>query len=330
MARTERRRSGPRRANSGSERAGRVSFAALLSVFALAALFVYRGAIEGPFVSDDLSYIVANPYVQELNGENIAAILDPTGPAIPLTANYSPVHLLLHALELRAFGSDVRGYHVVNMLLHAFGSALLGLLLRRSGVSPVAAVGGSAFFLLHPANVEAVAWISQLKTTAAFVLSVGALLAHPRRSWLGTLLFALALLTKPLAAFALPVAAVLDWARGRVQLGWLGAWVSALAAVAFFEALAFRDYGIGGAPLHSDPIVWARTIVALAGGSTRGGCWVSRPRSAWVGARSGRCVRGAKKRRGGCGPRSPSARFRRSSPSTSPWQTATSTSSCRG
>ena len=263
MPRKKRRRSAPRRATSGGERAGRVPFPALFLAFALVSLFVYRGAISGPFVSDDVPYIAANPYVQGLSGENIAAILDPTGPTIPLAANYSPVHLLLHALEWQVFGSDVRGYHVVNILVHALGSALLALLLRRSGVSPVAAVGGAVFFLLHPANVEAVAWISQLKTTSAFALALGALLAHPRRPLLGTLLFSLALLAKPLAAFALPVVAVRSWMRGRLQWGWLGAWALAFAALAFFEAIAFRDYGVGSRILHADPLVWARTIVAL-------------------------------------------------------------------
>jgi len=263
MTGSSKRSSTSRRATSKGERVRRVPFPWLFLAFALVSLFVYRGAISGPFVSDDVPYITANPYVQGLSGDNIAAILDPTGPTIPLSANYSPVHLLLHALEWQVFGSDVRGYHVVNVLLHAFGSALLGLLLRRSGVSPVASILGAAFFLLHPANVEAVAWISQLKTTSAFALSLGALLAHPRRPLLATLLFALAILAKPLAAFALPVAAVRGWARGRPRWGWLGAWALVFAAFAFFEALAFRDYGGDSRALHADPLVWARTVVAL-------------------------------------------------------------------
>ena len=263
MARTHRRRSARRRATSAGERARHLHFPVLFLAFALVSLFVYRGAIGGPFLSDDVPYIAANPYVQGLSGENIAAILDPRGPTIPLTANYSPVHLLLHALEWQLFGSDVRGYHVVNILVHALGSALLGLLLLRSGLAPLAAVGGAAFFLLHPANVEAVAWISQLKTTSAFALVVGALLAHPRRPLLGTLLFALALLAKPLAVFALPVAAVRGWVRGEPIWRWMGAWALVFAALAFFEAVAFRDYGSDSPALHADPLVWARTIAAL-------------------------------------------------------------------
>jgi hypothetical protein len=236
----------------------------MFPAFALVALLVYRPAFNGPFVSDDVPYISANPYVKGISADNLVAILDPVGPTIPLTANYSPVHLLLHALEWEVFGPRVQGYHVVNALAHALGATLLGLLLLRAGVAAGPAAAGAAFFLLHPANVEAVAWISQLKTTSAFVLALAALLLHPRRPGLATLCFVLAILAKPLAAFALPVAALMDWTAGRSRWLWLGAWVAAFAALAGFEAVAFRDYSLGSGPLHEDPTVWVRTVFALA------------------------------------------------------------------
>jgi len=236
-----------------------------LLAFLVVALLVYRGALDGPFVSDDVPYITMNPHVQGLSRQNLVAILDPGGPVVPLAANYSPLHMLLHATEWEVFGARVRGYHVVNVLLHAFVSWLLILLFRSSRIPAAAATLAGLLFLLHPANVEAVAWISQLKTTSAMALALGALLVHPRRPGLGALLFALALLAKPLAAFALPVAALLDWTReGRVRWRWLSVWAAAFAALAAVEIGAFRDYGVENRPLDPDPLVWARTIIALA------------------------------------------------------------------
>ena len=87
-----------------------------------------------------------------------------------------------------------------HVLLHALASVLLVLLLRRSGVSDAAALLGGAFFLVHPANVEAVAWISQLKTSSALVLTLLALLALERRPALSSFAFGLGLLAKPIAA----------------------------------------------------------------------------------------------------------------------------------
>jgi len=245
--------------------AGDAATFATLLVFLVVALFVYRGALDGPFVSDDVPYLTLNPHVQELSRENLIAILDPNGPVVPLAANYSPLHMLLHAMEWHFFGSRVRGYHVVNVVLHAFVSWLLVLLFRNSRIPPVPAVLGGAFFLLHPANVEAVAWITQLKTTSAMALALGALLAHPRRPALGALLFALAILAKPLAAFALPMAALLDWSRvGRVRWQWLAVWAAAFAGLASVEVGAFLDYSLESEPLDPDHLVWGRTIVALA------------------------------------------------------------------
>jgi hypothetical protein len=245
--------------------AGAAQAFAILLVFLVVSLIVYREALDGPFVSDDVPYLTMNPHVQGLSRENIIAILDPAGPVVPLAANYSPLHMLLHAAEWHVFGTRVRGYHVVNVVLHAIVSWLLILLLRTSRIPPVPAALAGVFFLLHPANVEAVAWISQLKTTSAMALALGALLAHSRRPALGALLFALALLAKPLAAFALPVVALLDWARdGRVRWRWIAIWGVAFAGLAVVEVGAFRDYGVENRPLDPDPLVWGRSIVALA------------------------------------------------------------------
>ena len=58
--------------------------------FALLDLVVLRGALHGPFVSDDEGYIVTNPYIRELSMENLAAIFEPGSPAqIHAVGNYS-------------------------------------------------------------------------------------------------------------------------------------------------------------------------------------------------------------------------------------------------
>ena len=334
----------PRRA------AGALAALATLLVFLVVALVVYREALDGPFVSDDVPYLTLNPHVQGLSRENLVAILDPGGAVVPLAANYSPLHMLLHATEWHVFGSRVRGYHVVNVVLHALVSWLLVLLFRTSRIPPAAAALGGAFFLLHPANVEAVAWITQLKTTSAMALALGALLAHRRRPALGALLFALALLAKPLAAFALPVAALLDWTRdGRVRWPWLSLWAAAFAGLAAVEVGAFRDYGLESRTLDPDPLVWGRTIVALAmrylvmaatsyGVSTfhelaRARSWLDPWWLAGVasltlcsaGAPSGRCAGAGRKPLTGWGPPPPSHRSASSSPSISRSRIATCT-----
>ena len=225
----------------------------LFGVFLVAAFLIYSPALHGTFISDDEHYVLRNVFVHD-PVENWRAIVDPTSVLAEIVENYAPVHVLLHALEWQLFGTETFGYHVVNIALHALASLLLALLLLRSGVSRLAAALGGAFFLVHSANVEAVAWINQLKTSSAMVLCLGALLSHPRRPVLGTLLFALGLMAKPTAAVALFVAAAFGWAGTRRREGaesgaetsdwrwaWLVVWAVILALFAVAEFAAFSQ-----------------------------------------------------------------------------------------
>jgi tetratricopeptide (TPR) repeat protein len=238
---------------------------AIHAAFVALALAVLQPALSGPFVSDDHLYL-GHPYTSELSLANAIAILDPFGPAKLHTANYEPVHLGLQVLERQIFADATLGYHCVNAWVHALVATLLVALWTRSRIPLAAAVLAAAFFAVHPANVEAVAWISQQKTTVSVALALGALLALPRHGLAATALFALALLTKASAAFALPMAAGFAWAAGRVEGGrsllWLGAWALLLAAYAVPELASFEHLGRARAEALSDPWVQLRTIGA--------------------------------------------------------------------
>src|SRR4030095_14446064 len=153
---------------------------------------VYGPALRGGFVSDDLGYVGGHPWVHELSLANVRAILDPTGPAAAHTANWAPLHLLLHAVDWQLFGPETLGHHAVNVALHAIASGLLVALFVRYGAPFVPAAIAGALFALHPANVEAVAWIFQLKSIVALALATAALLAPARRPIAALALFSLA------------------------------------------------------------------------------------------------------------------------------------------
>jgi hypothetical protein len=138
-----------------------------------------------------------------------------------------------------------------------------------------AAIAGASLFLVHPANVEAVAWISQLKSPASLALALGALCLHPRRPACAVLLFTAALFAKPTAAFALPVLVglrLIERQVGSVQQTpkadarewyWVGASLLAFLAFCVAEISAFEGAAGHLDPLDPDPFVTARTIVAL-------------------------------------------------------------------
>jgi hypothetical protein len=236
--------------------------AALFAVFFAAALAVYFPALRGEFFSDDLHYVSQNPYVTGPLLERWREVLDPRGEAVALTENYTPVHLLLHAAAWRLFGPDPAGHHLLNVLLHAGVSVLLAALLLRSGLPAGAAVFGGAFFLLHPGNVEAVAWVSQLKSTSSLVFGLAALLLFERRPAAATAAFLLALFAKPTSAFVLPVAALFSFCRAPGDARrwlWLAIWGLCFAAFAWVEMIAFTRAVANVAPIHPEPWVRFRT-----------------------------------------------------------------------
>src|SRR5205823_3139301 len=121
---------------------------------------------------------------------------------------------LLHSafwLEHRLWGDAVLGYHLVNVALHAASACLLVLILRRLAI-PGAWLAGF-LFALHPVCVEAVAWISEQKSTLSALLYLSAALAYlhfdrsrrKRTYFVALVLFVLALMSKSVTA-TLPAA----------------------------------------------------------------------------------------------------------------------------
>ena len=170
------------------------------------------------------------------------------------TPQYYP---LLHSafwIEHRLWGDAVPGYHLVNVLLHVIASLLLVAIVRRVGLTAAAWPAGF-LFALHPMSVEAVAWISEQKSTLSAVFYLGSALVYlkfdqtRRRSQysLALTLFVMAVLSKSVTA-TLPAALLLIfwWQRGRID--WkrdaipLLPWFAIGAPAGLFTAWVERTY----------------------------------------------------------------------------------------
>jgi hypothetical protein len=241
----------------------------LLAAALALSFWMYRGALRGTLISDDL-FLLTAPEIQQLSLANLRAILSPDGPVTQTFLNYAPVHALLHVGAIQAFGDWLPGHHALQIVVHALVAVLLACLYVDTGMPRRLALAGAALFLVHPANVEAVAWISQLKTTSSLGLVLGALLLRRRRPAWALLLFVLGLLAKAHAALALPVLAVLeavarDGSARPHRWRWLGAWAAVLAVFVPLEAGIFVAGGASSWPeLESDRWLHLRTILAVA------------------------------------------------------------------
>jgi tetratricopeptide (TPR) repeat protein len=187
------------------------------ALLVLAVLAVYLPATRNGFIWDDDQH-VTKAELRSIDG--LVRIWTQPG----VVNQYYPLVHTAFWVEHRIFGDAPRGYHVVNILLHATAAVLVLRILRQLDVpaAPLAA----ALFALHPVQVETVAWVSELKNTLSGVFYLGAALVYFRYDRTRTLgayivafgLFMLGLLSKTVVA-TLPAAllVVFWWKRGRLQ-----------------------------------------------------------------------------------------------------------------
>ncbi len=189
----------------------------LLLLFGVVAVSLYGPSMTGEFLNwDDPEYILENP---ELEGPILPAV----GRIFATTrhSNYNPMQRLCYLVLWRAFDQDPMFFRGVSLLLHVIAAFLLYQIGRRWTGRDGPALLAAALFLVHPANVENVAWISELKTLLAAVFGFGAVCVWisgegSRRAWAGAFgLFTLALLSKT-SLVGLPLLLpILDRAAGR-------------------------------------------------------------------------------------------------------------------
>ena len=188
------------------------------AVLFCATLAAYWPALHGAMLWDDSGH-VTKPALQSMNG--LWRIWSELG----ATQQYYPLLHTAFWFEHRLWGDAVVGYHLTNLFLHTVAACLVVVITRRLSL-PGSWLAGFVF-ALHPVCVEAVAWISEQKTTLSTVFYLLSLLAclefdrTRRRSQylLGLVLFLMALSTKTVTA-SLPAALfVILWAR-RGRLEW--------------------------------------------------------------------------------------------------------------
>ncbi len=138
-----------------------------LALVVLLALLVHARALDGAFFYDDHRFITDNERIAEV-GNPVRFFTDPSVQDPGMAPDiYRPLRTLAFAVERAVFGLRPAAFHAVQILLHAGCAALVYLLLIHLGLGAAAAAAGGALFAVHPAQVEAVAWISSLADVMA-------------------------------------------------------------------------------------------------------------------------------------------------------------------
>lgn len=177
----------------------------------------YQSVWHAGFIWDDDHHLTDNPAMTAPDGLRMIW----TSLAV---SRYYPLTLTSFWLQRRLWGLNPLPYHLVNIALHAINGVLLYLVLRRLRIP--AAWLAAIVWVLHPVNVESVAWITELKNTQSglfFFLSILFFLQSEtgaKRSWtryaLALLCGLAAVLSKP-STVVLPLVLLLCawWERGR-------------------------------------------------------------------------------------------------------------------
>jgi Flp pilus assembly protein TadD len=156
----------------------RIQLSIVAAFVAVLTIAVYLPALQNGFVWDDVQYITRNSFIRSLNGNLFKSAF------LGFQAdNWHPLTWISHAIDYSLWGLNPFGHHLTNIILHAFNTMMVVLLLmqlvrvfnqretsdRMSGPllsyrqALIASGVSGLLFGLHPLHVESVAWISERK-----------------------------------------------------------------------------------------------------------------------------------------------------------------------
>lgn len=113
---------------------------------------------------DDQVYVTGNSAIRGFSLENLQ-----TAFTTYYVGNYAPVQIVSYMLDYTLWGNSPSGYLWANIIYHSICGVLLYFLLLRMGAWKWGAALGTALFLVHPVQVESVAWLSQRKNLLAML-----------------------------------------------------------------------------------------------------------------------------------------------------------------
>jgi len=196
-----------------------------IGIISIATILTYSSSFNNEITNwDDDNYIVKNPWLQELSGENLKSIFSEY-----YMGNYHPLAMLSLSIDFQIGGKNKKNeinpgiYHFTNFLLHLINTLLVFwlalLLLKRFEI----AVLTGFLFGLSSMHVESVAWISERKDVLYALFFIASLISYvyyintnkSKYYFLSFSLFILSLLSKGQAVSLAVSIIAIDFLFGR-------------------------------------------------------------------------------------------------------------------
>jgi tetratricopeptide (TPR) repeat protein len=169
----------------------------VLLIFTILAFWIYSNTLSSPFTFDDMSRIVENRHIR-LSQFSLYDVFE----AGFKSSKSRPFAYISFALNYYFHQYDLRGYHVVNIIIHILSGFFLYLFLNatlkicspryRSSYPELIAVSAALLWLVHPVQTQSVTYIVQRMNSMAsmfFILAFwlyvrGRLVGDTHRKWL--------------------------------------------------------------------------------------------------------------------------------------------------
>ena len=232
----------------GDRRAGRLGGAIAPLIIIAAVALVYRAAASAYFFDDDFQWLVGTWAFRPVQLLDIAHIRH----------FYRPVIDLYFAAATPLFAGSPARFHLFNICLHAANGLLLMALAREISGSRMFGFLAALFFVVQPADADAIAWVSALAEAVGAFFGCLALLwflqsrrtGSRMRRVLSVAAFALALLTHESYAILFPLLVLAGWAFTDVRRTDIRPYIPyAIALVAYLAidlSINSRNYIVTG------------------------------------------------------------------------------------
>jgi hypothetical protein len=139
----------------------------LLCALGILCFLLYGNTMNYEFVTwDDPWYITNNTLIKSWSFENLYGICTEN-----VARNYAPLTIFSFLVDHTLWGDWAGGYHMTNVLIHLLNSCLVYILLnqilkqvyRGHGPYQLITLVTTICFMIHPVQVETVAWVSSRK-----------------------------------------------------------------------------------------------------------------------------------------------------------------------
>ena len=209
---------------------------------------------------DDPAYVLHNDLIKSWSPDNLAGVATKT-----VTRNYAPLTIGSLLIDHTIWGLNPSGYHATNVLLHLVNGVLVFVLVRQLTGNSFVAWTTAALFLVHPVQIETVAWISSRKglLSAAFMLAALIVRLKPEISGRNDAWFvvwlAAALLSKALAVVLPAIVLGYDlWVRRQKLADALPRMIipGVMCLLLLLKTMASQNSVMGGVRGHMDYSLW--------------------------------------------------------------------------